>query len=275
MQLHRVDKEDKIFKILYKKGKGCEGKVKDMNNTDWSGCIPRSASFSLFPFIFLLALFSFLLSFCSKSHFILLLTVFLLYPVQRNNPLKMSLRKIQSKIQVVLSPVKVKIHMNYFKNHHSSLSKSFSDVHMYSTLMARFKKKFIPQFVRFGLIIWAFFCYRSTVLPHIFDVEVRVFIVHSSVLNPKSEGFPPKKSTGVRDILRSMCYFWGAGWTNLWAIRLTGKYLMFFCGFVLFLTSKRQFPSPRINRKSISSHLLFAWLHMYLCISCSRRLGFA
>lgn len=39
---------------------------------------------------------------------------------------------------------------------------------------------------------------------------------------------------------------------------------MLFCGLVLFLTSKRQFPSSKINSKSISSHL---FSHDCTCIS--------
>lgn len=46
---------------------------------------------------------------------------------------------------------------------------------------------------------------------------------------------------------------------------------MFFCGLLLFVTSKRQFPSWTIHRKSISSHLL---LHdctsLYILLSTSR-----
>lgn len=130
MQLHRVDK---IFKILYKKGKrDCEGVI---NNTDWLGCIPASFSLSFYLLLHELILIGLLQDFClflsvfippRKRHYMLLTVSQSYYCIQYKETiliiLKMSLHKIH-RSSVVNSPQQTpsgfkssqgKIHMNNF-----------------------------------------------------------------------------------------------------------------------------------------------------------------
>lgn len=101
--------------------------------------------------------------------------------------------------RVVLSPVKVKNTYELLcKNHHSSLCKSHSQPYICTVLSWHAYKKKKKKVTLHKFLLWfdrlIFFCYRSTVLPHILDAEDRVFITSTFFgLGSKSKGLPKKR----------------------------------------------------------------------------------